>query len=474
MTGPEKDLIARFAEIVGPGHALTEPQDIAPYLTETRGLYHGSTALVLKPGTTAEVAAIMTLASETKTPVVPASGRTGHVGGAVPREEGTDIVLSLERMTRIRKIDTAGNFMVVDGGVFLAEAQRAAADNDRLFPLSLGSEGSARIGGNLATNAGGTAVLAYGNMRNLCLGLEVVLPTGEVWNGLRSLKKDNTGYDLRDLFIGAEGTLGIITGAVLKLFPRPKGHQVAFAGVASPEKALDLFNLAANRCASALTGFEIMAHMAFAFTIKHTEGARDPLSSPYPWYTLIDISTSDSQQSADDMITALLEEAFEQGLVEDAVIAKSEAEIAELWHMRETMSEAQKPEGGSIKHDVSVPVSSVPAFLHEADAAVMAAVPGARICAFGHLGDGNIHYNISQPEGADKAAFLARWGEVNAIVHAIVLAHGGSISAEHGIGRLKRDELARIREPIEIELMQRIKKAFDPAGIMNPDKVLKA
>ena len=474
MPGPEKDLIARFAEIVGADHALTDAEDIAPYLTETRGLYHGATALVLKPGSTEEVAAIMKLASETKTPVVPASGRTGHVGGAVPREEGTDIVLSLERMTNIRKIDTAGNFMVVDGGVILAEAQKAAADNDRLFPLSLGSEGSARIGGNLATNAGGTAVLAYGNMRNLCLGLEVVLPTGEIWNGLRSLKKDNTGYDLRDLFIGAEGTLGIITGAVLKLFPRPKGHQVAFAGVASPEKALELFNLAATRCASALTGFELMAEMAFAFTVKHTEGARNPLSATYPWYTLIDVSTSDSQESADAMITALLEEALEQGLVEDAVIAKSEAEIAELWHMRETMSEAQKPEGGSIKHDVSVPVSSVPAFLHEADAAVMAAVPGARICAFGHLGDGNIHYNISQPEGADKAAFLSRWGEVNAIVHAIVLAHGGSISAEHGIGRLKRDELARIREPIEIELMQRIKKAFDPAGIMNPGKVLKA
>ncbi|MGV0818397.1 FAD-binding oxidoreductase [Martelella sp. AMO21009] len=474
MPGPEKDLIARFVEIVGPGHALTESGDIAPYLTETRGLYHGATSLVLKPGSTAEVAAIMKLASETKTPVVPASGRTGHVGGAVPREEGTDIVLSLERMTTIRKIDVAGNFMVVDGGVILAEAQKAAADNDRLFPLSLGSEGSARIGGNLATNAGGTAVLAYGNMRNLCLGLEVVLPTGEIWNGLRSLKKDNTGYDLRDLFIGAEGTLGIITGAVLKLFPRPKGHQVAFAGVASPEKALALFNLAANRCASALTGFELMAEMAFAFTVKHTEGARNPLATTYPWYTLIDVSTSDSQESADAMITALLEEAFEQGLVEDAVIAKSDAEIAELWHMRETMSEAQKPEGGSIKHDVSVPVSSVPAFLQEADAAVMAAVPGARICAFGHLGDGNIHYNISQPEGAEKAAFLSRWGEVNAIVHAIVLAHGGSISAEHGIGRLKRDELARIREPIEIDLMQRIKKAFDPAGIMNPDKVLKA
>ena len=474
MTGPSADLIARFSAIVGARHALTEASDIAPFLTETRGLYHGKTSLVLKPGSTEEVSAILKLASETGTPVVPASGRTGHVGGAVPREAGTDIVLSMERMTAIRKVDADGNFMVVDGGVILADVHKAAAEVDRLFPLSLGSEGSARIGGNLATNAGGTAVLAYGNMRNLCLGLEVVLPTGEIWDGLRSLKKDNTGYDLRDLFIGAEGTLGIITGAVLKLFPRPKGHQVAFAAVSSPEQALALFNLFGNRCGAALTGFELMAEMAFAFTVKHTDGARNPLSGSYPWYTLIDISTFDNQDSADRMITAALEEAFEKGIVEDAVIAKSEAEIAELWHMRETMSEAQKPEGGSIKHDVSVPVSSVPAFLHEADAAVMRAVAGARICAFGHIGDGNIHYNISQPEGADKAAFLARWGEVNEIVHAIVLAHGGSISAEHGIGRLKRDELARIRQPIEIEMMQRIKKAFDPAGIMNPDKVLKA
>ena len=402
MAGPSAELIARFIDIVGAGHALTEAGDIAPFLTETRGLYQGATALVLKPGSTQEVAAILKLASKTGTPVVPAGGRTGHVGGAVPREAGTDIVVSLERMTKIRRIDTAGNFMVVDGGVVLAEVHKAAADHDLLFPLSLGSEGSARIGGNLSTNAGGTAVLAYGNMRNLCLGLEVVLPTGEIWNGLRSLKKDNTGYDLRDLFIGAEGTLGIITGAVLKLFPRPRGHQVAFAGVASPEKALDLFNLAASRCGAALTGFEIMAHMAFAFTVKHTDNARDPLSAPYPWYTLIDISTFDSQASADAMIAAVLEEAFESGLVEDAVIAKSEAEINELWHMRDTMSEAQKPEGGSIKHDVSVPVSSVPAFLHEADTAVMKAVPGARICAFGHLGDGNIHYNISQPEGAGQ------------------------------------------------------------------------
>ncbi|WP_082074626.1 FAD-binding oxidoreductase [Martelella endophytica] len=467
------DLIARFTAIVGKPYALTEAADIEPYLTENRGLYRGATSLVLKPGSTEEVAAIMKLASETRTPVVPAGGRTGHVGGHVPREAGTDIVLSLERMDKIRKIDTTANVLIADGGAILADVQKAADDNDRLFPLSLGSEGSARIGGNLSTNAGGTAVLAYGSTRNLCLGLEVVLPTGEIWNGLRSLKKDNTGYDLRDLFIGAEGTLGIITGAVLKLFPKPRGHQVAFAAVNSPEQGLELFTLASQRCASALTGFEIMAGMAFAFTLKHTEGARDPLAEKHPWYTLIDISTADSQQSADQMMESLLEEAFEKEVVIDAVIAKSQSEIDELWHMRNTMSEAQKPEGGSIKHDVSVPVSAIPAFLHEADAAVTKAIPGARICAFGHIGDGNIHYNISQPVGADKAEFVARWGEINRIVHAIVLAHGGSISAEHGIGRLKRDELAEIREPIEIDLMQRIKHAFDPAGIMNPDKVLK-
>jgi len=471
---PDKALIEQFKAIVGPAHALTDPADIEPYLTENRGLYRGNTSLVLKPASTEEVSAIMKLASQTKTPVVPAAGRTGHVGGHVPREAGTDIVVSLERMDKIRRIDATANYIIADGGAILADVQKAADGIDRLFPLSLGSEGSCRIGGNLATNAGGTAVLAYGNMRNLCLGLEVVLPTGEIWNGLRSLKKDNTGYDLRDLFIGAEGTLGIITGAVLKLFPKPRGHQVAFAATSSPEQALAFFNLASNRCASALTGFEIMARMAFDFTIKHTDGARDPLTAKYPWYTLVDVSTSDSQDAADAMMQSLLEDAFEQGVVEDAVIAKSQSEIDELWHMRNTMSEAQKPEGGSIKHDVSVPVSSVPAFLHEADAAVMKAVPDARICAFGHIGDGNIHYNISQPEGADKAAFLARWGEVNKIVHAIVLSHGGSISAEHGIGRLKRDELADIRQPIEIDLMQRIKQAFDPEGIMNPDKVLKS
>ena len=466
------ELIARFATITGPAHALVEDRDIAPYLVESRGLYHGTSPLVLRPGSVPEVSAILALATETRTAIVPQGGNTGHVGGAAPREGAADVVLSLSRLNRIRDVDPLGNVIVADGGAVLAEIQKAAEKVDRLFPLSLGSEGSCQIGGNLSTNAGGTAVLAFGNMRQLCLGLEVVLPTGEVWNGLRRLKKDNTGYDLRDLFIGAEGTLGVITGAVLKLFPRPLGHEVAFAGVKSVQDALGLFERAAGRCGPALTGFELMPRIGVDFTTRHIPGVRDPLAGRHDWYVLIDISTSDEAGTATRMMEALLAEGVEAGLVEDAVIASSEAQRRSLWHMRESMSPAQKPEGGSIKHDVSVPVSAIPAFMAQADAAVTAAIPGARICSFGHMGDGNIHYNISQPAGADKQAFLDRWQEINQIVHAIVLKFGGSISAEHGIGQLKRDELARVREPIEMDLMRRVKRAFDPAGIMNPGKVV--
>lgn len=469
---PSSDLLARFAALVGDANVVTDAAEIAPRLVENRGLYRGLSSMVVKPASTQEVSAIMKLATETGTPVVPQTGNTGLVGGQTPSEDGTAIILSLERMNKIRDVDPLANVMVVDGGCILADVQKAAEDVGRLFPLSLGSEGSCRIGGNLSTNAGGTAVLAYGNMRQLCLGLEVVLPTGEIWEGLRRLKKDNTGYDLRDLFIGAEGTLGVITGAVLKLFPQPAGHQVAFVGLASPEKALRLFERASNLCANALTGFELMPRIGIDFTTKHIANVRDPLPSAHDWYVLIDISTSDSAETAETMVTTLLEEGLESGLIEDAVIATSVAQQQALWHMRESMSDAQKPEGGSIKHDVSVPVSKVPSFMAEAEKGVLAAMPGARICAFGHLGDGNIHYNISQPVGADKAEFLARWREMNAIVHGIVLAAGGSISAEHGIGQLKRDELAAIRSEIEIDLMRRIKRAFDPAGIMNPGKVI--
>jgi FAD/FMN-containing dehydrogenase len=465
-------LIQSFIDIVGPANALTDASDLAPRLIENRGLYRGNSPLLLKPASVAEVSAIMTLASQTGCAIVPQTGNTGLVGGQTPRADGQDIILSLERMNRIRDIDPIANVMEVDAGCILADIHTAAENVNRMFALSLGSQGSCRIGGNLATNAGGTAVLSYGNMRSLCLGLEVVLPTGEIWNGLRRLKKDNTGYDLRDLFIGSEGTLGIITGAVIKLHAKPLGHQVAFAGLKSPEAALALFSSAQTLCGTALTGFELMPRIGVEFTSKHIPDVRDPLEQPHDWYVLIDISTTDSAQTAITMIETLLEQGFVNGHIQDAVIASSNAQQQALWHMRESMSDAQKPEGGSIKHDVSVPVSRIPQFMDRAEQGVLAAMPGARICAFGHLGDGNIHYNISQPVGADKAEFLGRWREINKIVHGIVLELGGSISAEHGIGQLKRDELAAIRDPIEIDLMKRIKQAFDPAGIMNPGKVI--
>jgi FAD/FMN-containing dehydrogenase len=469
---PSAALLDRFAAIVGEEHVLRDQKDIAPRLIEDRGLYHGASPMVLKPGSVQQVSEILALASETGTAVVPQTGNTGLVGAQTPREGKQDILISLERMNRIRDVDPVANLMVVDAGCILADVQAAAEKVNRLFPLSLGSEGSCRIGGNLSTNAGGTAVLAYGNMRQLCIGLEVVLPTGEIWNGLRRLKKDNTGYDLRDLFIGAEGTLGIITGAVLKLFPQPLGHQVAFAGLKSVEDALKLFEKASNLCGTALTGFELMPRIGVEFTARNIDGVRDPLETRHAWYVLIDVSTSDSAATAETMMQTLLEQGFEEGIIDDAVLASSVAQQKALWHMRESMSGAQKPEGGSIKHDVSVPVSRIPQFMAEAEKAVLAAIPGARVCAFGHIGDGNIHYNISQPIGADKAEFIGRWHEMNVIVHGIVLAHNGSISAEHGIGQLKRDELALVRDGIEIELMKRVKRAFDPANIMNPGKVV--
>lgn len=469
----DSSLISRFAAIVGEANAITDQAEIAPHLTETRGLYHGASPLLLKPGSTAEVASIMALATETKTPIVPQSGNTGHVGGQTPRDGRSDVLLTLSRMNKVREVDSSANALTIDAGCILDNIHKVAEEHDRLFPLSLGSQGSCQIGGNLSTNAGGTQVLAYGNMRQLCLGLEVVLPTGEIWGGLRKLKKDNTGYDLRDLFIGAEGTLGVITGAVLKLFPRPRGHQVAFVGLESAEDALKFLETATSTCGTSLTGFELMVRLGVEFTIRHIPDVRDPLAETYPWYVLVDISTFDSEESAARMLQTLLEGAFTAGIIKDAAIAASTAQARAFWHLRESMSEAQKPEGGSIKHDVSVPISSIPAFMRTAEKAVLAYMPGVRVCAFGHLGDGNIHYNISQPIGADKAEFIGKWREVNEIVHGLVLSFGGSISAEHGIGQLKRDELASIRPAIEIDLMRRIKHAFDPAGIMNPDKVIR-
>ncbi|WP_048757046.1 FAD-binding oxidoreductase [Afipia felis] len=462
------ELLARFRAIVGDKHAIMEGDEKAPYLVEERGLYQGHSPLILRPGTTGEVAAICKLATETRTPLVPQGGNTGLVGGQIPHHG--EILLSLRRLDKVREVDPSSNTMICESGVILANAHVAAEKAERIFPLWLGSEGSCTIGGNLSTNAGGIAALSYGVARDLVLGLEVVLADGRILNGLSKLKKDNTGYDLRNLFIGAEGTLGIITAAVLKLMPKPRTVETAFAGLASPEAALKLLNLSQAFAGSALTSFELIADIAVQFALRHGPGLRAPLSEPHPWYVLMEISSP--RDDARMLIENTLEAAMEAGLVDDAVIASSLDQRQAFWTLREVISPAQKPEGGSIKHDVSVPVAAVPQFIAEADAAVTKLIPGARPVAFGHLGDGNIHYNVSQPVDADKAAFVARWHEVNDTVHAIVRKHGGSISAEHGIGLLKRDELPHVKDPVALDLMRALKHTLDPLNILNPGKVV--
>jgi len=469
---PSPDLVARFAAIVGPAHALTRDEDTLPYCIEWRDRFPGKTPLVLRPGSRDEVSAILALANETRTAIVPQGGNTGLVGAQVPDQSGTEVVLSLDRMTRIRAVDAEGYTMTVEAGAVLADVQAAAEAADRLFPLSLGAEGSCRIGGNISSNAGGTAVLAYGNTRDLVLGLEVVLADGRVWEGLNALRKDNTGYDLKQLFIGGEGTLGVITAAVLKLFPRPKGQAVAFVAVESPAAALALFQLARERAGHDLSGFELMPRIGLDFVLAHLPGTRDPLAAPSPWYVLIEIGSGHSDEAASATLEDVLGTAFEAGTVADAALSQSLADRQAFWHLRHGMSEAQKPEGGSIKHDISVPVARVPAFLDEAIAAVEAMVPGCRPVPFGHLGDGNIHFNVSQPVGADKAAYLARWEEMNALVHGIVARYHGSISAEHGIGVLKRDLLPGVKGPVAMDMMRSIKAALDPNGILNPGKMV--
>jgi D-lactate dehydrogenase (cytochrome) len=462
------ELLARFAAIVGDKYAVTDPHEVAPYLVEERGLYQGRSPLVLRPGSTAEVSAICKLATETKTALVPQGGNTGLVGGQTPHHG--EVVVSLRRLDKIRSVDTQSNAMTLEAGVILANAQQAAANAERLFPLSLGSEGSCTIGGNLSSNAGGIAALAYGVARDLVLGLEVVLADGRIMHGLSSLKKDNTGYDLRDLFVGAEGTLGIITAATLKMFPKPRSVETAFAAIDSPADALKLLDISRNTAAGSLTSFELLPQIAIDFAVKHGPSVRAPMAGPHPWYVLMEISSS--RDDARDTIEAALEKGMEDGIVHDAVIAANLDQRAAFWKLREIVSPAQKPEGGSIKHDISVPVAAVPDFLIEADAAVTKLIPGARPFAFGHLGDGNIHYNVSQPVGADMAGFLARWHDVNDVVHGIVAKHGGSISAEHGIGVLKRDELPHVKDPVALAIMRSIKANLDPLNIMNPGKVL--
>src|SRR5882724_10230803 len=462
------ELISRFLAIVGYKYAVTDAADIAPYTTEERDLFRGRSPLVLRPGSTAEVAAICKLANQHRIALVPQGGNTGLVGGQTPHNG--EVVVSLRRLDKIREIDTASNTMTCEAGVVLQVAQQRAADVDRLFPLSLGAEGSCTIGGNLSTNAGGTAALAYGVAREMALGVEVVLADGRVLNALSKLKKDNTGYDLRNLFIGAEGTLGIITAATLRLFPKPRAVETAYVGLKSPAQALKLLSIAQNEAAGSLTSFELLSDISVDFSIRHGIDVRNPLAGEHPWYVLMELSSS--RDDARAALESILAKGMEDGIVDDAVIAASLGQRSAFWKLRDEMSAAQKPEGGSIKHDVSVPVAAVPDFIAQANTAVVKLIPGSRPVPFGHLGDGNVHYNVSQPVGADTADFLGRWHAVNAVVFEIALRMGGSISAEHGIGVLKRDELPEVKDKVAIEMMRAIKAAFDPLGIMNPGKVL--
>jgi FAD/FMN-containing dehydrogenase len=457
--------------VVGAKGWIAEPREQEPYLAEARGLFRGRARLVVLPASTAEVAAIVRICAGARLPIVPQGGNTGLVSGALPAADGDNIVLALGRMNRIRALDPINFTMTVEAGCILAEVQRAAAEADRLFPLSLGAEGSCQIGGNLSTNAGGIAVLRYGNARELTLGLEVVLPDGRVWDGLRSLRKDNTGYDLKHLFIGGEGTLGIITAATLKLFPKPREVETALLGLSRVEDAMGLFERARAATADQLTAFELIPRAGIDLALAHIPGVVDPLAERRPWYALLELSASQSDSGIRDLLERLLAAALEEGLVADGVIAQSAAQAKALWRIREAIVEAQTF-SGSIKHDVSVPVSRVAEFVVRASAAVAERLPGIRPIAFGHVGDGNIHFNLTQPEGADKAAYLARWQEFNDIVHGIVRDLKGSISAEHGVGRLKRDEITHYKPEIEIELMRRLKRALDPDNIMNPGKVV--
>ncbi|WP_029063831.1 FAD-binding oxidoreductase [Labrenzia sp. DG1229] len=462
----------RFAELIGAANVMTTPEDQVPYLTEWRDLYQGVTPMVLRPGSVEEVNSVMRYAYEHDIKIVPQGGNTGLVGGQIPQETGDEIVLSLSRLNKIRAVDAAGFTITVEAGVVLETLHDEAEKAGRLFPLSLGSQGSCQIGGNISTNAGGTAVLAYGNTRDLVLGLEVVLPTGEIWDGLRTLRKDNTGYDLKQLFIGAEGTLGIITAASLKLFPKPRKLEAAFVGIPDPQAALKLFTMAKAQAGPVLTGFEIMPRVGLEFCLNHLEGARDPLNGTHAWYILLELSSGSDAFPIRDLMESILGEAFEEGLVEDAAFAQNLSQVHDFWHIRHGMSEVQKPEGGSIKHDVSVPVACIPDFLDKAMAAVKAFVPGCRPVPFGHIGDGNIHFNVSQPIDADKDAYLAKWDEMNAVVHGIVHEFGGSISAEHGIGRLKRTLLKDVKSNVELDLMRRLKKDLDPKNLLNPGRIL--
>jgi len=462
-------LRTQFTDLLGPSGVIADAEAMAPYVHEERGLYRGKAALVLRPSTTEEVARIVTLCAKAGVPIVPQGGNTGLCGGATSNEN--EVIVNLGRMNKVRAIDPLNYTVTVDAGCVLADIQAAAAAQDCLFPLSLAAEGSCQIGGNLSTNAGGISVLRYGSARELVLGLEVVLPDGRIWNGLRALGKDNTGYALRQLFVGAEGTLGIITGAVLKLYPAPKETATALCALRDLDAATQLLSRARAMSGDSVTAFELIPRIGIDMCVQHLSYV-DPLNAAHDWYVLIEFSTSRPNSGLRATFDQLLESSFEAGIITDAVLAESIDQAKTLWRFRESLSEVQKFEGGSIKHDVSVPVSLVPKFIAEASKRVTAQFPGCRPVPFGHVGDGNVHFNVTQPVGMDKAAYIDQWEAMNRVVHDLVVDMNGSISAEHGIGRLKVEEMKHYKDPVEVELMHRIKGALDPKNLMNPGKVV--
>jgi len=465
-------LIDRIRGIVGPAGLITTPGELAPYATDWRKRYFGKPLAVVRPASAAEVAQVVRACSDARAAVVPQGGNTGLCGAATPDASGSQIVLNLSRMNRVRGIDARNNTMTVEAGCVLANLQNAAKEAGRLLPLSLAAEGSCEIGGNLSTNAGGTAVLRYGSARELVLGLEVVLPSGEIWEGLRGLRKDNTGYDLKQLFIGAEGTLGVITAAVLKLFPLPKSRATAVVAVQSPEKALALLERALDACGERLTGFELFSEFCLSLVLKHFKDTAAPFPRRFPHYVLVELSDTQPGEGARIVVESMLEAALDEKTILDAAVAQSEGQARAFWSLREFISEAQAHEGPNIKHDVSIPISRIAEFISATDAELARAHPGVRMVTFGHLGDGNLHYNVSPPEGTAPDVFAMASAAISRLVHDSVARFGGSISAEHGLGQLKREEIRRYKSPLELELMLKIKRALDPYGIMNPGKVL--
>ncbi|MCB1547308.1 MAG: FAD-binding oxidoreductase, partial [Hyphomicrobiaceae bacterium] len=460
----------RLKRIVGPAGFIDDPRELVAYCSSWRGNWVGRVPLLLRPASTAEVQEIVRVCAEARLAIVPQGGNTGLTGASQPHDDGSEIIVSTARMKQIREIDTENDTITVEAGVVLKDIQDAAGGVNRLFPLSLGAEGSCQIGGNISTNAGGIQVLRYGNTRNLVLGLEVVLADGQLWDGLRALRKDNTGYDLKQLFIGGEGSLGIITAAVLKLFPKPSEQQTAFIAVEGPEAGVKLLGFMREAFGDSVTSFELIRRSIIDFLLAGVPGHSDPLASVHPWYVLMEIADQGAPGTLHEPLAEALERAMESGLVTDAVIANSGEQAKKLWKMREDLAEAQKSAGGSIAHDISVPLSRIAEFIRRADAAVEKAYPGVRHCSFGHVGDGNLHYNPVRPTDWTYERFAAETANVNRLVHDIVVELGGSISAEHGIGRLRLAENIHYKSPVEVELMRRIKRAFDPDNILNPGK----